>query len=246
VGEAERVRSVGLVGALGMPEDADQLRAHARAARLALPRARCRLGTVDDLAVRGGRVTLGGRPLALLYRYYPLDWLAEARWRPLLSAVAAGRIAMLPSPASLIPQSKAFLALLWELQEEGFFPPAEAAAITRYVTRTTLDGRAFGRRDYVIKPYLEREGRGVRFSGEVSARERRRLLDAAVVYQERLDVASARIPVATGRGWRREARHLIVGVFLTGNEIAGVYTRAGARITGREAVYVPTLVRHDG
>ena len=246
VGEAERVRSVGLVGALGMPEDADQLRAHARAARLALPRARCRLGTVDDLAVRGGRVTLGGRPLDLLYRYYPLDWLAEARWRPLLSAVAAGRIAMLPSPASLIPQSKAFLALLWELQEEGFFPPAEAAAITRYVTRTTLDGRAFGRRDYVIKPYLEREGRGVRFSSEVSARERRRFLDAAVVYQERLDVASARIPVATGRGWRREARHLIVGVFLTGNEIAGVYTRAGARITGREAVYVPTLVRHDG
>lgn len=196
--------------------------------------------------MRGGRVALGGRPLDLLYRYYPLDWLAEARWRPLLAAVADRRIAMLPSPAALIPQSKAFLALLWELRERGFFPPTEAAAVTRYVARTTLDARSFGEAGYVIKPYLEREGRGVRFSGEITAEERRRLLDAAVVYQERLDVARARISVADRRGWRREMRHLIVGVFLTGGEIVGVYTRAGARITGREAVYVPTLVRRDG
>jgi len=245
-GKAERVRSIGLVGALGVPEDADQLRAHARAARLALPRARLRLGVVDDLAVRGGRITLGGRPLDLFFRYHPLDWLAEARWRPLLAAVADMRIAMLPSPAALISQSKAFLALLWELREQGFFPPTEAAAVTRYVARTTLDARVFGQAGYVIKPYLEREGRGVRFSGELSVRERRGLHDAAVVYQERLDVARARIPVATGRGWKRETRHLIFGVFLTGGEIAGIYTRAGARITGREAVYVPTLVRRGG
>jgi glutathionylspermidine synthase len=175
-----------------------------------------------------------------------MDWLADARWRPLLSAVADRRIAMLPSPAALIPQSKAFVALLWELREQGFFPPTEAAAVTRYVARTTLDARVFGQAGYVIKPYLEREGRGVRFSGELSARERRRVLDAPVVYQERLDVARARIPVATRRGWKREARHLIFGVFLTGGEIAGIYTRAGARITGREAVYVPTLVRRGG
>jgi len=61
-----------------------------------------------------------------------------------------------------------------------------------------------------------------------------------VIYQERLDVACARRPVATGRGWRRETRHLIVGVFLSGGEVAGVYTRTGARIIGRETVYVPT------
>ena len=32
----------------------------------------------------------------------------------------------------------------------------------------------------------------------------------------------------------------IFGVFLAGSEIAGIYTRAGARITGREATYVPS------
>ena len=53
----------------------------------------------------------------------------------------------------------------------------------------------------------------------------------------------ARGPVATARGWAREPRHLIFGVFLVGNEVAGIYTRAGARITGREAVYVPALLR---
>ena len=38
-------------------------------------------------------------------------------------------------------------------------------------------------------------------------------------------------------------RVLIFGVFLAGNDIAGIYTRAGARITGREAVYLPALRR---
>jgi hypothetical protein len=34
---------------------------------------------------------------------------------------------------------------------------------------------------------------------------------------------------------------LVVGVFLTGETVSGVYTRAGARITGREAVFLPLL-----
>src|SRR5262249_13537832 len=109
-GAPKRVRSVGLVGALDVPEDADQLRAHARAAQLAFPRARRRLGTVDDLAVRGGRVTLDGQPLDLVYRYYPLDWLAEPRWSPLPSAVADRRGPMPPPPPPLSPPSQALPA----------------------------------------------------------------------------------------------------------------------------------------
>jgi len=242
-GAAGRRLEVGLVGALGSPEDADQLRAHARAAREALPRAMLYIAKPEDLSIRRGRVSLAGRPLHLLFRYHPLDWLAEPRWAWLLDAAAEGRIAMLPPPHALIPQSKAFLALCWELEAQGFFPPAEAAAIREYVALTALGPEPFGRGRYVIKPYLEREGHGVRFSTELSPRERGRLLQGPVVCQERLDVAQARVPVATGHGWRWEARHLIFGVFLAGAEIAGIYTRAGAPITGREAVYVPTLLR---
>ena len=242
-GAAARRLQVGLIGSLGSPEDADQLRAHARAAGEALPRATLHMATPEDLAFRRGRVSLAGCPLDLLFRYYPLHWLAEARWAPLLNAVAEGRIALLPPAHALVPQSKAFLALCWELEGQGFFPPAEAAAIRHYVARTALGSEPFGRRSYVIKPYLEHEGHGVRFSSELAPRERRRLRQGPVVCQERLEVMQARVPIATGRGWRREARYLIFGVFLTGSEIAGIYTRAGARITGREAVYVPTMVR---
>jgi glutathionylspermidine synthase len=242
-GAAEHRISVGLVGALGSPEDGDQLRAHARAAREALPRASLQIATPDDLAVGGGRVRLAGRPLDVLFRYYPLDWLAEPRWASLLGAAAEGGIALLPQAHALVPQSKAFLALLWELEAQGFFPPAEAAAIKRCVALTALGPEPFGRRPYVIKPYLEREGFGVRLSTDVAPRERRALVEGPVVCQKKLDVARVRLPVATGRGWSREARHLIFGVFLTGSEVAGTYTRAGAKITGREAVFVPALLR---
>jgi len=240
---SRRALAVGLVGALGAPEDADQLRAHARAAGQALPRARLLIGAMDDLVFRGDRVSLGGRPLDVLFRYYPLDWLGKPRWAPLHAAMAERTLAVLPSPAALIAQSKALLALLWELEAQGFFPPAEAAAVARYVARTTLDPSGFGRGGYVIKPYLEREGHGVRFSTDTTRMERQQLREAPVVCQARVDVQRARVPVAALHGWTRESRHLIFGVFVTGREVAGLYTRAGAPITGREAVYVPALVR---
>jgi glutathionylspermidine synthase len=160
--------------------------------------------------------------------------------------MADGRVAMLPPAHALLPQSKAFLALCWELKAQGFFPPAESAAIRHYVARTALGPEAFGRRAYVIKPYLEHEGRGVRFASELRPRVRSRLFRESVVCQERIHVTQARVPIATGRGWKREARHLIFGVFLAGDDIAGIYTRAGGRITGREAVYLPTLIGRRG
>jgi glutathionylspermidine synthase len=242
-GAAARRLQVGLIGTLGASEDADQLRAHARAARAALPHANLRMATPEDLVFRRGGVSLGGRTLDVLFRYYPLQWLAEPRWAPLRDAMAEGKVAMLPPAHTLIPQSKGFLALCWELEAQGFFPPAETAAIRHYVARTALGPEVFGRRPYVIKPYLEHEGRGVRFSSELPPRERSRLLHEPVVCQEQIALTRAWVPIATGRGWKREARHLIFGVFLAGTSIAGIYTRAGGRITGREAVYTPTLTR---
>jgi glutathionylspermidine synthase len=241
-GSATRSLRIGLVGVLASPEDQDQLRAHARAARGALPNASIEMGTPEDVRIDRQGATLGGRRVDLLFRYSPLEGLAAPGHGPLLEAVGSGALAMLPPAHALIPQSKAFLALAWELEAQGFFPPTEAAAIRQYVARTALAPEMLGRGPYVIKPYLEREGHGVRFSTELSPRERRRLVDGPVVCQEQLDVLSARVPVATARGWTHERRHLIFGVFLTGREIAGIYTRAGARITGREAVYVPAVV----
>lgn len=240
----DRPCTLGMVGALGAGEDRDQLRAHERAAREALPRVDIEWGAPEEIAVRRGRAWLRGRPLDLLFRYYPLHWLARPRFGPLLELIRAGRLPMLPAAPSLIPQSKAFLALLWELLDRDFFPPAEAASIRRHVPRTALDPQQLGRAPYVIKPYLEHEGLGVVFSRDLTPRARRRVRRADVVYQERLDLTRVRLPVGTTRGWRVEERSLVFGVFLADAQIAGVYTRAGARITRREAVFVP-VVLHD-
>src|SRR5262249_11827395 len=59
--------AVGLVGLPAVPEDGDQLRAHARAAAAALPRARLRVGHVDELRARGDRVWLGDLALDVLF-----------------------------------------------------------------------------------------------------------------------------------------------------------------------------------
>jgi glutathionylspermidine synthase len=115
--------------------------------------------------------------------------------------------------------------------------------VRAHVPLTVLDVARLGGRAHVVKPYLEREGQGVRFSAEVSAGERRRIRAAEVVYQERVALARARLPVATARGWRRESRSLVFGVFLIGDRVAGAYTRAGAPITGREAVFAPLRLR---
>jgi glutathionylspermidine synthase len=234
--------TIGMIGSPGAVEDQDQLRAHERAARRALPHATFEWGCPEGLVVRRGRAWLRGRPLDLLFRYYPLHWLATPRFEPLLALVLAGRLPMLPAAHCLLPQSKAFLALLWELLARGFFPPAEAAAIRRHVPRTTLDPRRLGDARCVIKPYLEHEGLGIVFPETLTARARRRSRHADVVYQERLDLARVRLPVGTAGGWRVEERSLVFGVFLAGAQIAGVYTRAGARITGREAVFVSVLL----
>jgi glutathionylspermidine synthase len=234
--------TIGMIGSPGAVEDQDQLRAHERAARRALPHATFERGSPEALVVRRGRAWLRGRPLDLLFRYYPLHWLAAPRFEPLLALVRAGRLPMLPAAHCLLPQSKAFLALLWELHDRGFFPPAEAAAIRRHVPRTALDPRQLGNAPFVVKPYLEHEGLGVVFPESLTISARRRIRHADVVYQERLELARVRLPVGTAGGWRVEERSLVFGVFLAGAQIAGVYTRAGGRITGREAVFVPMLL----
>jgi glutathionylspermidine synthase len=183
-----------------------------------------------------------GEPLDLLFRYHPLDWFDDPALGPLLDLTRSGALPMLPPAHCVLPQSKAFLALVWELLEQGFFAAAEAAAIRAHVPATFLDPARLRGRPYVVKPYLEREGKGVRFSSDLGRRARRRLGASEVIYQERVELARVRLPVATARGWHREERTLVFGVFLAGDDVAGVYTRAGGPITGREAVFAPLVL----
>jgi hypothetical protein len=72
----------------------------------------------------------------------------------------------------------------------------------------------------------------------------RRLMGEDVVSKREVRPARRAVPVVTANDWRRR-RVLVVGMFLVGGEVSGVYTRAGASITGREALFVP-LLSSDG
>ena len=244
VGALERAIAIGLVGFLGSPEDHDQLRAHVVAARAALPHARLVVGDISELRATADAAMLRSTRLDVLFRYYPLDWFTDTRLAPILDLVASGRLIMLPGAHAVVSQSKAFLVLLHELHRRGFFPPAESAAVRCYVPPTALDRHSLGRVDWVAKPFLEREGRGVCFSTDLMPAARRRLerADVDVVFQERVALASARVPIGSAFGWRTEQRFLVFGVFLAAGRVAGAYTRAGARVTGREAVFLPVLL----
>src|SRR5262249_43568646 len=113
--------TIGLAGVLGVAEDFDQVRAHARAAAAAVPRARLIVGDISELQCSAAGVSLRSEHLDVLFRYYPLDWCVTPALLPLLDAVAARRLVMLPGPHAVVPQSKAFLALLHELTGRGFF-----------------------------------------------------------------------------------------------------------------------------
>src|SRR5205814_10683793 len=83
----DRNLTIGLVGVLGVAEDFDQIRAHARAAAAACPQARLLMGEVHELRFDAAGASLRSARLDVLFRYYPLDWCTTPALAPLLDVV---------------------------------------------------------------------------------------------------------------------------------------------------------------
>lgn len=197
------------------------------------------IGDVSGLEYRDGRVRLYGEPLDGLYRYYPLEWLARDRdHRRLLPGLKG--LKLVNPPSALIPQSKAFLAVVWQLLRQGFYPPEEMELIEKYMVPSCLEWPG---RPCVIKPYLEREGEGVQFSWHLKPEQIKELARRDLVYQEKVEVYPVDINLRSTYDQRPRAAYPILGAFLVGDEFGGLYTRLGAKITDRYAVVCPTLVK---
>jgi glutathionylspermidine synthase len=193
-------------------------------------------GEVSGLEAKEGRLYLYGTPLDALYRYYPLDWFArDAYYNGVIEALEEGTFSINP-PSTLICQSKAFFALLWELARQGFFRGEESGIIEKYIPHTELEpGLLQG--GYVSKPLLGREGEGISvhygnfpFPGQ-----------EGYVFQEKLDIQSVALKIHTMTGSSYEARYPVLGAYVTGSSFAGLFVRAGARITDRRAVFLPAF-----
>ncbi|RKN86025.1 glutathionylspermidine synthase [Paenibacillus ginsengarvi] len=210
-----------------------------------------RFAGLADLRVYGDRLCLlrDGRhePIDLLYRLHALEKLAEDRdtdgyptGAHVLELMAERKLAVLNPPSALIAQTKALQALIWNLYEAGeFYTEAERDAIRTYMLPTYLENRFIGRCGYVTKPILGREGGGVTLyeaDGTPLERDREELYwEQPMIYQERVE-----LPVVPIRheGGVSEAR-LLWGSFWIGGRASAIVARAGGRITGNLAYYVP-------
>ena len=122
----------------------------------------------------------------------------------LLTPMAEGTIAMLPPAHALVPQSKAFLALLWELEAAGLLSARRGRGHHAATLRAPPSARSPSVADRTSSsPISSAKDVGVRFSTELGSRERRRLLQGPVVCQERLEITAA--PVARGDGPRLDS-----------------------------------------
>lgn len=203
------------------------------------PHIRFVMGEVSGLHAKKGKLLLYDIPLDAVYRYYPLDWL-EAFPGVLEALGNEGTLSINPVHTYVL-QSKALLALVWKLSANNFFGPEEQQLIQNYLPKTTLSTRGLGKA-FVAKPYFDREGQGVVFSEEIEPTDLAKLREQDFVFQDRVYIQQLGLDIYKANGKCRIPVFPVIGVYTVGNQAAGIYTRAGARITGKEAVYLPTFI----
>ncbi len=232
----DKVNVLGLVAMAAYEEDWANI---LQLARFLKPEVeRVVLGDVSALEYSEPGLKLYGEAVDGLYRYYPLDWWAtENRPEHLLKGLTD--VFMINPAVALLTQSKAFLAIVWQLLGEGFYSTEEKEIIKRYIVPTFLE---WPEMECIIKPYMEREGKGVVFSKNLKKSEIQSLAGENFIYQKMVDIYPVDAAIYTSYDKRYLAAYPILGAFLIGNDFGGIYTRLGDRITDRFAVVAPTFI----
>jgi glutathionylspermidine synthase len=205
------------------------------------------VGDINDLHAQRGRITLRGRPIDALYRFYPFERLyRHAVFGSVYDAAIDGRLLLLNGLRGFLAQSKACLAWLWA--NRARLAEDDAATIESHLPRTVLarhpDAPALVP-EGVIKHVNGREGDSVVFGNALDrAGWRERLLEDGYVVQRA--VASPAVFDVEVDDRAREIRcvgnrYACVGGFAIGGRFAGCYTRLDGPITSARATYAATL-----
>lgn len=197
-------------------------------------------GEVSGLHIKNNKLNLYGQPLDAIYRYYPLDWFfTDENYKGFGEAFKENTLCI-NEPSTFISQSKAFFALIWELYKDGFYNKDEKNLILKYIPFTSLDPDDFKEGDYCVKPYFEREGKGVTLS--INNMESDYLKDE-MVFQERVPIQTVPLNIHTTMSMTQEVGYPVLGAYVIGNEFGGIYTRAGGVVTDANAIYIPTYIK---
>lgn len=208
------------------------------------------LADVDNLRAGADGPRLGGRRVAALYRYVPLEFgFGTPAFAAIFEAVATGRLLLLNGLYGLLLQNKALLAWLCEQRDSGRFREDERDAIQRHLPPThriaDVEPRP-GDPDVVVKQVFGREGEEVFFGDDLDRETWRELRSRrSYVVQERVRMEPVEAVIPTSSGPRREAGFATVGCYAVNGRWAGFYTRFGGKIITSRAKWLATLVESE-
>jgi glutathionylspermidine synthase len=196
------------------------------------------VGEISGLEAREKKLYLYGEPLDAIYRYYPLDWLAnDVYFEGVIEALKENSPSINP-PVSFISQSKAFLALVWELADQGFYDNDDKKLIDKYIPKTSLTAKKMkGIENYCIKPFFGREGQEITFSFSKKFNTLKNC-----VFQEWVDLQAVPIQLHTTVYSAQSSVCPVIGTYMVNRKFGGIYTRGGSRITDHNAVYIPAFI----
>lgn len=198
-------------------------------------------GEVSSLKVTDNTLYLYGTRLDAVYRYYPLDCFdKDSYYDGVLDTFGSSTLSINP-PSTLINQSKAFFALIWELYNNGFYDLHEANFIKKYIPHSVLNKSKLETSDFCAKPFFGWEGQGVINNYEVPPGFS--YGQNEFVFQERVDIQPVDINIYTTMSVNKEIRYPIIGSYVIGDMFGGIFTRAGKRITDKRVVFIPTYFK---
>lgn len=195
-------------------------------------------GNIYDLKVTDNKLYLYGEEIDALYRHYPLDWLYyEEEMKKIISPLNSGDYLINPGH-TLITQSKALFAVIHELVGKEFFTTEDEKFILKYIPYTGLELDNKLSSDFVVKPYLSREGSGVELSHDGNFKEQE-----DVIFQGRVNIKPFYQKVYSTIKEESKYQFPVIGVYITGDKPSGVFTRMGDFITNKNAIYMSTYIK---
>lgn len=196
-------------------------------------------GNIYDLKVKDDEIYLYGNKIDALYRYYPLDWFYyDEDMRFLIKPLSRGNYLINPGH-TIISQSKVIFALIYELLGKGIISDEDEKFILKYIPYTTMEKDKLLCHDYLVKPYLGREGQSIRMNYEEDNVD---CEEEEVIYQDRVNIRPLKEKMYSSIKCEEKFMFPIIGAYITGDRFAGIYSRMGDIITDKNAVCIPTYI----
>lgn len=193
-------------------------------------------GNVYNLRIQSGKLFYFDNQIDMIYRYFPLNWFEEFNMKDVGNWINNKNC--INQPITMIGQSKALFAVIYELARTNFFTQEEKKLIFKYIPYTDLSSEAFKTVDYICKPVLEREGSGVYTKEQLRADTN---LDN-YIFQERINIKTLRYTEYSTYDTKQKNLFPILGTFFSCNKFIGLYCRLGELVTKQKCMYIPTYI----